>query len=217
MHMVLMGPPGAGKGTQAAKIAAELHVPHIATGDMFRAAVQQGTPLGRQAKAYMDAGQLVPDSVTIGIVRERLGKADARPGFILDGFPRTVAQAQALTEILRELGVKLDVVINIDVPDEELVARLAGRRVCRSCGATYHLRYNPPRQDGRCDQCGGEIYQRDDDREDTIRKRLAVYASQTQPLIAYYRQQGVYVEIDGRQEIGKVWQDISDTLRGVRA
>lgn len=217
MHMVLMGPPGAGKGTQAAKIVAELHVPHIATGDMFRAAVQQGTPLGRQAKAYMDAGQLVPDSVTIGIVRERLGKADARLGFILDGFPRTVAQAQALAEILRELGVKLDVVINIDVPDEELVARLAGRRVCRGCGATYHLRYNPPRQDGRCDQCGGEIYQRDDDREDTIRKRLAVYASQTQPLIAYYRQQGVYVEIDGRQEIGKVWQDICDTLRGVKA
>lgn len=217
MHIVLMGPPGAGKGTQAAKIVAEFHIPHIATGDMFRAAVQEGTPLGRQAKAYMDAGQLVPDSVTIGIVRERLSKPDARSGFILDGFPRTVAQAQALAGILQDLGIELDRVINIVVPDAELVARMAGRRVCRNCGATYHTVYNPPRQDGVCNQCGGEIYQRDDDQEETIRKRLTVYVSQTQPLIGYYRQQGLYVEIDGRQDIDRVWQDICDTLRGGKA
>lgn len=215
MHILLMGPPGAGKGTQAARLAAKYHIPHISTGDMFRAAVQEGTPLGQQAKAYMEAGQLVPDSVTIGIVRERLGKPDARNGFILDGFPRTVAQAQALDETLRDLGLKLDRVINIAVPDADLVARLAGRRVCRGCGASYHVVYNPPRQDGVCDRCGGEIYQRDDDREETVKKRLSVYTSQTQPLIGYYQRQGLYVEVDGRQDIAQVSQYIEDILRGV--
>lgn len=213
MHILLMGPPGAGKGTQAAKLVEKFNVPHISTGDMFRAAVKEGTELGKQAKACMDSGQLVPDSVTIGIVKERLAKPDCKEGFILDGFPRTIEQADALDRTLTELGIKLDRVINIDVPAEDLISRMTGRRICKSCGATYHVAFNPSQLDGKCDNCGGELYQRDDDREETVTKRLTVYKAQTQPLIDYYRAQGLYTEIDGRQEIDQVLHDIVVSLR----
>lgn len=214
MHILLMGPPGAGKGTQAAKLVEQFSIPHISTGDMFRAAVKAGTPLGQQAKQCMDAGQLVPDSVTIGIVKERLAEPDCKEGFILDGFPRTTEQAEALDRTLQELGIKLDRVINIIVPDDVLVRRLTGRRICRSCGATYHLEFNPSKQGAICDKCSGEIYQRDDDREETVTKRLAVYQAQTKPLIEYYQDRGLYTEIDGQQDIDKVMADIVDSLKG---
>lgn len=213
MYILLMGPPGAGKGTQAAQLVEKLKVPHISTGDMFRAAVKEGTELGKQAKACMDAGQLVPDSITIGIVKERLSKADCQAGFILDGFPRTLEQANALDGTLAELGIRLNRVINIGVPDSELISRLTGRRICRSCGATYHVRFNPP--SGKdCDVCSGELYQRDDDSEATVTKRLTVYANQTKPLIEYYQDKGLYTEIDGRQTIDKVLIDIMASLEG---
>lgn len=214
MYILLMGPPGAGKGTQAAKLVEEFNVPHISTGDMFRAAVKEGTELGKQAKACMDAGQLVPDSVTIGIVKERLAKPDCKKGFILDGFPRTVEQANALDKILVELGIKLDRVININVPAEDLIVRAIGRRICRKCGATYHIVYHPTEKEGTCDKCSGETYQRDDDSEDTMTKRLTVYSAQTKPLIEYYQSNGLYAEIDGRQSIDKVLADVVCNLRG---
>jgi len=214
MYILLMGPPGAGKGTQAAKLVEQFSIPHISTGDMFRAAVKEGTDLGKQAKACMDAGQLVPDSVTIGIVKERLAKPDCKQGFILDGFPRTIEQANALDRTLNELGIKLDRVINISVPAEDLISRATGRRICKSCGATYHVTFNPSSIAGKCDKCGGELYQRDDDREDTMRKRLSVYSAQTQPLIEYYQDKGLYTEIEGRQPIDKVLADIVASLRG---
>lgn len=217
MHILLMGPPGAGKGTQAAKLVEKLHVPHISTGDMFRAAVKEGTELGKQAKACMDAGQLVPDHVTIGIVKERLSKADCKKGFLLDGFPRTLDQAAALDTTLSELSIKLDRVINIDVPPAELVSRVTGRRICKNCGATYHVKFNPSSLEGKCDQCGGALYQRDDDREETVSKRLEVYTSQTQPLIEFYQDKGLYTEIDGQKEIDEVFADIIASLRGETA
>ncbi|MCE5285022.1 MAG: adenylate kinase [Pelosinus sp.] len=214
MYILLMGPPGAGKGTQAAQLVEKFNIPHISTGDMFRAAVKEGTELGQQAKACMDAGQLVPDSVTIGIVKERLAKQDCKKGFILDGFPRTVEQANALTSTLTELSIKLDRVININVPAEDLVSRIVGRRICKACGATFHTVFNPSSLEGKCDKCKGELYQRADDREDTVRNRLSVYEAQTQPLIKYYEQNGLYTEIDGRQEIHKVLDDILESLKG---
>lgn len=214
MFILLMGPPGAGKGTQAAKLVENFKVPHISTGDMFRAAVKEGTELGKQAKACMDAGQLVPDSVTIGIVKERLAKADCQTGFILDGFPRTIAQAEALDRTLAELAIKLDRVVNITAPNSELVGRMTGRRICRSRGATYHVAFNAPKQSGVCDKCGGELYQRDDDREETVVNRLSVYQSQTQPLIEYYQDKGLYTEINGLQLIDDVLKDIVNSLRG---
>lgn len=214
MHILLMGPPGAGKGTQAAQLVKELGIPHISTGDMFRAAVKEGTELGKKAKACMDAGQLVPDEITIGIVRERLAKEDCKQGFLLDGFPRTLEQAEALGRTLDELGTQLDRVINITVPADELVARITGRRICRACGATYHVTFNPSAQQDRCDQCGGELYQRNDDQEATVKSRLDVYEAQTRPLVAYYQERGLYAEIDGRQAIDKVLADIIRTLRG---
>ncbi|MDR3564676.1 MAG: adenylate kinase [Negativicutes bacterium] len=216
MYILLMGPPGAGKGTQAEKLVEKYKTPHISTGDIFRAAVKEGTPLGRQAKEYMDAGQLVPDSVTIGIVKERLAKADCQTGFILDGFPRTLEQAAALDVTLGELDIKIDQVINITVPDDELVQRVTGRRICRNCGATYHVVFNPVAKPGECDKCQGEIFQRADDQEETVKKRLTVYGAQTQPLIEYYRERGLYSEIDGRQAIDKVLEDIEISLRGAR-
>lgn len=214
MYIILMGPPGAGKGTQAANLVEKYNIMHISTGDMFRAAVKEGTELGKQAKACMDAGQLVPDRVTIGIVKERLAKPDCKAGFILDGFPRTIEQADALDHILDDLGVKLDRVINISVPAAELISRMAGRRICKGCGATYHVVFNPPATADVCDKCGCELYQRDDDREATVQKRIEVYQSQTQPLIEYYQDKGLYTEIDGQQDIDVVFDNIVHSLRG---
>jgi len=214
MYILLMGPPGAGKGTQAAELVKKYNIPHISTGDIFRAAVKEGTPLGQQAKKYMDSGQLVPDSVTIGIVKERLAKPDCQSGFILDGFPRTIDQAAALDVTLGELEIKLDKVINIAVLDAELLQRATGRRICKNCGATYHLIFNPPSIPGECNKCRGIVFQREDDQETTVKKRLEVYMSQTQPLIEYYREKGLYAEINGQQPIDKVLEDIEISLRG---
>jgi adenylate kinase len=213
MYILLMGPPGAGKGTQAARLVEELKIPHISTGDMFRQAVKEGTPLGKQAKEFMDAGQLVPDSVTIGIVKERLAKADCKVGFILDGFPRTLEQAKALSNTLTEIAITLTRVININVPHKDLVSRVTGRRICKSCGHTFHVEFNPSAKGQICDVCDGPLYQRADDSEATVVNRLSVYDSQTQPLIAYYGQQGLYTEIDGRQSIDKVYQDVVKSLK----
>lgn len=215
MYILLMGPPGAGKGTQAAMLVEKFGALHISTGDMFRAAVKEGTALGKQAKACMDAGQLVPDAITIGIVKERLAKPDCKEkGFILDGFPRTVEQADALDRLLAEIGIKLDRVVNISVPQEDLIARAVGRRICKKCGATYHVVYHPTTQEGKCDKCSGDTYQRDDDSEATMTKRLTVYDAQTKPLVAYYQDNGLYTEVDGRQPIDKVLADIAQCLRG---
>ncbi|WP_337470818.1 adenylate kinase, partial [Mitsuokella jalaludinii] len=188
-------------------------IPHISTGDMFRAAVKEGTELGKQAKACMDAGKLVPDSVTIGIVRERLSKDDCKKGFILDGFPRTVEQADALTGILKDLGLTLTRVLNINVPAEDLIERAVGRRICKKCGATYHTKFNPPKKEGICDVCGSELFQRADDTAETMKNRLSVYEASTKPLIDYYKAAGVYTEVDGRQSIEKVTQDLIETLK----
>ena len=213
MHILLMGPPGAGKGTQAAELKERFHIPHISTGDMFRAAIKDGTELGKRAKAFMDEGKLVPDEVTIGIVAERLAKDDCKKGFLLDGFPRTVEQADALTGILDKLGLKLKAVLNISVPKEDLIERAVGRRICKKCGATYHTKFNPPKQEGICDACGGELYQRADDTAETMTNRLSVYEESTKPLIDYYKKAGVYTEIDGRQPIDKVTADLVATLQ----
>ena len=213
MHILLMGPPGAGKGTQAEKLVAQFQIPHISTGDMFRAAVQNGTELGKEAKRYMDAGGLVPDAVTIGIVRERLTQADCSKGFILDGFPRTKEQAKALDGILKDLSIHLTGVVNIGVPDTELVSRVTGRRICKACGATYHIAYNPSKVEDMCDKCGGVLYQRDDDKEATVKRRLEAYHSQTAPLIDYYKKQGVFIDIQGMQDINKVYADLLAALK----
>lgn len=212
MKIILLGPPGAGKGTQAEMLAKKLFLPHISTGDMFRAAISAGTELGLQAKLYMDQGRLVPDEVTIGTIKDRIAQPDCREGFLLDGFPRTLPQAEALSQLLGDQELKIDAVINITVPDETLVERLSGRRICRQCGAIYHLLYSPPEQDGICDTCGGELYQRDDDTEDTVRSRLAVYHSRTAPLIDYYRAQGVLHDINGDQPIKDVLLEIGTAL-----
>ena len=214
MHILLMGPPGAGKGTQAAALVKELGVPHISTGDMFRAAIKEGTEMGKKAKAFIDAGNLVPDEVTIGIVRERLAKDDCKKGFILDGFPRTVGQADALKGILSELGLALDKVLNISVPSSELIERAVGRRICKACGATYHLKFNPTKEEGKCDECGGELYQRADDTAETMGNRLKKYEESTKPLIDYYTAAGVYAEVDGLQDISKVTESLVAVLKG---
>lgn len=213
MKLILLGPPGAGKGTQAKMLTDRFGIPQISTGDILRTAVREGTPMGVQAKGYMDAGALVPDSVVVGIVRERLQQADCQGGFILDGFPRTVAQADALQETLADLHKDLDAVISLVVDVEALVVRLTGRRTCRTCGRGYHLSFDPPRLDGHCDVCGGELYQRDDDQEATIRKRLSVYREQTAPLIAYYERSGLLSTVDGMLEIDEVGRLILVRLR----
>ncbi|MGC7871505.1 adenylate kinase [Desulfosporosinus sp. SYSU MS00001] len=212
MKIILMGGPGAGKGTQANPLVEKFHFPHISTGDMFRAAIKEGTALGLKAKSYMDAGGLVPDEVTIGIVAERLAQPDCAEGFLLDGFPRTLAQGNALNEILDRLGMKLDGVINIEVAEDVLIPRLTGRRVCRKCGASYHMVFNPPQQEGVCGQCGGELYQRSDDTVETAKNRLNVYNQQTEPLINFYQQQGLLKRINGDQPIDKVFADILKAL-----
>ena len=213
MHILLMGPPGAGKGTQAAELVKEFNIPHISTGDMFRAAMKEGTEMGKKAKSYIDAGNLVPDSVTVGIVRDRLAQDDCKKGFILDGFPRTVEQADALDGIMADLGLSLTRVLNISVPAADLVERAVGRRICKKCGATYHVKFNPSNKEGVCDECGGELFQRADDTAETMTNRLSVYEASTKPLIDYYQKAGIYTEVDGRQAIDKVTKDLVETLK----
>ena len=212
MKIILMGPPGAGKGTQAEKLVDLYQIPHISTGDMFRKAQKDGTELGLKAKSYMDQGQLVPDEVTVGIVKERLAEADCKEGFLLDGFPRTVQQADALDTILAELDMALDCVVNIEVDKAFLVDRLTGRRVCRACGATYHIANKAPKVEGVCDKCGGELYQRGDDTIETVSNRLDVYAAQTAPLIDYYKSKGIMCSIDGSKSMEEVLADIRTAL-----
>ena len=214
MKIVFMGPPGAGKGTQAEKIVENYQIPHISTGDMFRKAIKDQTELGMEAKRYMDQGALVPDHVTIGIVKDRLSESDCKSGFLLDGFPRTVDQAKALDEILTSLDSKIDYVINIDVDLDILKERLTGRRICRSCGATYHMIFNPPKNADVCDKCGGELYQRKDDNEETVGNRLNVYVSQAKPLLDYYSLAGDLVNINGQQSIDLVFEEIREVLGG---
>ncbi|GAB4243156.1 MAG: adenylate kinase [Thermoleophilia bacterium] len=211
-NLILLGPPGAGKGTQAARIVEDYGVPHIATGDILRAAVKNETPMGLEAKKYMDAGELVPDEVVIGIVKDRLQEPDTDRGFLMDGFPRTIPQAEALDRSLDELGRNLTRVVAILVEDEELVKRLSGRRICRECQTPYHVYSNPPRVEGVCDRCGGELYQRDDDQEETVRNRLEVYAKQTEPLIDYYDRQGLVSRIDGRLSPDEVYEQIREAI-----
>jgi adenylate kinase len=213
VKLLIMGPPGAGKGTQAEVMVKELNISHISTGDMFRAAIKEGTEMGKKAKEYMDAGQLVPDEVVVGMVKERLTIPDCQNGFLLDGFPRTLAQADALSATLDKMAIKLDGVINIDVPRARLMARLTGRRICRSCGASFHVEFNAPKQAGVCNSCGGELYQREDDNEATVSSRLDVYEAQTQPLIAYYANKGQLINVNGDQDIKQVLQDILSSLR----
>lgn len=207
-----MGLPGAGKGTQAEQIVEKYNIPHISTGDMFRAAMKNNTELGRKAKSFMDNGDLVPDEVTNGIVRERLSEDDAKDGFLLDGFPRTVEQAQELENILSDLGTELDAVINIDVEKDVLMKRLTGRWICRTCGKTYHEIYNPPKVPGKCDLDGGELYQRDDDKKETVEKRLNVNMKQTKPLLDFYSEKGKLHNINGEQEIKDVSVDVEKIL-----
>ncbi len=216
MDLVLMGLPGAGKGTQAEWIVEQEGIPHISTGDMFRQAVREGTPLGKEAQSYMERGQLVPDRVTIGIVRERLGKADCDGGFLLDGFPRTVPQAEALDAMLKSMGRMIDHVIYIQVGESELIRRLSGRRICGDCGATYHIVFAPPRQEGRCDRCNGLLYQREDDREETVAERLKVNLAQQEQLLKYYDAQGYLRTINGELPIQQVKSQIESLLRGWR-
>ncbi|MCV4235751.1 adenylate kinase [Virgibacillus sp. LDC1] len=214
MNILFMGPPGAGKGTQAENIVNEFGIPHISTGDAFRLAIKQGTPIGIKAKEFMDQGLLVPDDVTIGIVEERLQQSDCEKGFLLDGFPRTLSQAEALDEILARLNTGLDHVINLKVDREKLLARLTGRRICKNCGSTYHVIFNPPKQEGICDKCGGELYQRSDDNEESVGIRLDEYINKTAPLLTFYENKGLLRQIDGDQEIDAVSSQIASTLRG---
>jgi len=211
-NLVLLGPPGAGKGTQAGRIVAEYGIPHISTGDILRAALKNQTPMGLEAKKYMDAGELVPDSVVIGIVKDRLQEPDTAKGFLMDGFPRTIPQAEALDVALDALDRGITKVVVILVDEEDLVRRLTGRRICRSCQAPFHVMFNKPQVEGVCDKCGGELYQRDDDSEATVRNRLDVYRNQTEPLIDYYDKAGVMARIDGAQAPDAVYEDIRMAL-----
>ena len=215
MNIILMGLPGAGKGTQASKIIKKYPIPHISTGDMFRLAIKNGTELGKEAKSYMDKGELVPDEVTIGIVKERLSQSDAKDGFLLDGFPRTVEQAEALNGIMKELGTKIDKTIYVEVTEEELMNRLTGRRICEVCGTTYHLVFNPPKQEGVCDLEGGKLYQREDDNPETVANRLEVNIQQTTPMLDFYEDQGVLVKVDGSQDIDEVFSDVDAILQNI--
>ncbi len=213
MRIVLVGPPGAGKGTQAAYLAEKLSIPHISTGDLFRANISQGTPLGKQAQEYMRAGQLVPDEVTIAMAKDRLEQPDAQSGFLLDGFPRNQVQAEALDAYLAERGVSLDAVLDLEVPESEVIKRIAGRRTCRQDSShTFHVEYKPPKVPGVCDVCGGELYQREDDSEDTVRKRLEVYHRETEPIIDYYKAKGLVVTISALGKVSEVTQRAMDAL-----
>jgi len=212
MRLILLGPPGAGKGTQAANIVNKYQLPHISTGDIFRANIKQGTDLGNRAKAFMDKGELVPDSLVVELVEDRLQQDDTKIGFMLDGFPRTLPQAEALDSVLENMGSTLNYVINIVVDPSVLVERAVGRRICRDCGATYHVKFNPSKNEGVCDQCSGELYQRSDDNEETVTNRIAVYTNETAPLVDYYKNSGKLVTINGLQDIDKVFADIEKAL-----
>ncbi len=208
MRLVFLGAPGAGKGTQAKRLVEKYGIPQISTGDLLRAAVAAGTPLGKEAKAYMDRGELVPDQVVLGMVKERLSQDDCKKGFILDGFPRNVAQAEALDKMLAEMNMSLQMALNLDVPFDDLMKRLTGRRTCKACGQMYNVYYSPSKVDGKCDKCGGELFQRDDDKEETIRKRLEVYRAQTEPLIDYYSKKGILKSVAGTGNIDEIFNNI---------
>ncbi len=212
MNIILMGLPGAGKGTQASEIVKKFPIPHISTGDMFRKAIKDETDLGKEAKSYMDRGELVPDEVTVGIVKERISEDDAKKGFLLDGFPRNIDQAESLNQIMSELDREIDAVINIEVPEEELMNRLTGRRICEKCGTTYHLVFNPPKVNGICDIDGGKLYQREDDNPETVSNRLSVNVKQSKPILEYYNNKGVLKNIDGSKDIDEVTNDVIDIL-----
>ncbi len=212
MKVIMLGAPGAGKGTQAKMIADRYGVPHISTGDIFRANIKSGTELGMEAKKYMDAGALVPDELTVKLLLDRVAKDDCANGYVLDGFPRTIPQAEVLDKALTELGDHVDYAINVDVPDENIVRRMSGRRACISCGATYHLEHVPPKKEGVCDRCGAELVLRDDDQPETVKNRLKVYHDQTQPLISYYTQKGILRTVDGTMDMGDVFAAITDIL-----
>ncbi|WP_438435301.1 adenylate kinase [Gorillibacterium sp. sgz500922] len=214
MNIVFMGPPGAGKGTQAERIVENYRIPHISTGDAFRAAMKQGTALGLEAKRYVDQGLLVPDEITNGIVRERLQEKDCENGFLLDGFPRTISQAEALDGMLTAMGREIDHVIDLHVDRDKLLARITGRRICRSCGATYHILFNPPAKEGVCDKCGGELYQRADDTVEKVGTRLDEYINKTAPLLDYYQAKGKLRKLNGEQDINAVTEEIHSILRG---
>ncbi len=211
MNIILLGPPGAGKGTQAKKIAEYCSIPHISTGDILRENINNNTSLGAKAKSYMSRGELVPDELLITIIKDRLSKKDCNGGFLLDGYPRTIPQADALQMILTESNKKLDAVLNIDLEDEELIKRLSGRRMC-ACGASYHVIFNHPAEEGTCDRCKGKLYQRDDDKAEAIKNRLIVYKKQTQPLIEYYKKKGILQQIDGGKDIQAIFKDITKVL-----
>jgi adenylate kinase len=217
MRIVLLGPPGCGKGTQAKEIVSSYNIPQISTGDMLRLAVKNGSPMGKEAKKFMDEGLLVPDKVVIGIVEERLQGNDCQDGFILDGFPRTIPQADALEEVLKKIGRPLQGVISFEVDDAILIERLSGRRICKECGCGYHVSFDPPRVEGKCDKCGGELFQRDDDKRETIKERLEVYRRQTASLLSYYKEKGLLFSVDGTNDIGKVRNDVQNVILKIRA
>lgn len=212
MKIIMLGAPGAGKGTQAERIAEKYQIPHISTGDIFRANIKEGTELGKKAKSYMDQGLLVPDSLTVDLVMDRIAQEDCKNGYILDGFPRTIPQAESLTEALKARGEALDFAIDVNVPDENIIARMSGRRACLSCGSTYHIVYAAPAKDGVCDKCGSALVLRDDDKPETVKKRLAVYHDQTQPLIEYYGEKKILHTVDGTKDMEQVFQDITNIL-----
>jgi adenylate kinase len=214
MRTILLGPPGAGKGTQAETIVKEFSIPHISTGDIFRSNIKEGTALGKKAKEYMDQGLLVPDELTVELVKDRLLNDDCKNGFLLDGFPRTIAQADALGDALKSMNQKLDYVVNIEVDSNLLITRAVGRRICKDCGQTYHMTFNKPSKEGVCDKCGGELLQRKDDTEETVSKRISVYQEQTAPLIEYYSNKGILININGEKPIAEVGKDIVAKLRG---
>lgn len=214
LRLVLLGPPGAGKGTQASAIISKYSIPHISTGDIFRENIKKGTDLGKQVEAYMNKGLLVPDELVVSIVKDRLTKEDCKEGFLLDGFPRTVNQAEALDEELKNMNLKLDKVINIQVGKDILIERAIGRRICKNCGATFHIKFNPPKEENVCDKCGGELHQRDDDTVETVEKRIEVYHEQTKPLIDYYDKKGLLLNVDGSKPVEEVFNEIIASLEG---